>query len=138
MLRCFSSLLFRCVATGKVRFPCHVTVELQPPGIQFTSLDRRAYRAVRFLLVHTIGKTALCRQCPHVGKAFVNLLLRFADHAQLTHAGRINEQRAAGQLHQSPVGRGVPPLAVTLADCTGFHHFFAAKRVEQAGLAHAR
>ncbi len=59
------------------------------------------------------------------------------DQPEFAHAGRVEDQRAAGQPHQFAVGGGVAPACVVLADSARGHPLGPGKRIDQRGFAGA-
>ena len=100
-------------------------------------VERRAHGATGFALVATVAEPAIGRDRRDVVERDVDAVVR-ADDLQRPDAGRVDQQRPAGQLEQLAMGRRMAAALVALADLAGGLALLAEERVDERRLADAR
>jgi hypothetical protein len=111
-------------------------VALQSFFAQFASLDRCPYGATRFARVTAIREPTVLRKLPDVGEGIVEA---FADpeHAQLPHAGHVDQKSTALEHDQLATRGRVPPLP-RVADLSRVQSRVARQAVDQRRLSDSR
>ena len=125
--------VFLCQAFGRQRIlAAQLLIIGQAACIQPVFLNCLFHGTARLCQMLTILKLAVPGQLLHVVEYFLQRLLNIR-HAQLPHAGYINEQPSAGQGVQFTMGGGVPPLLVLLPNPPRCRDRTAGQCVEQPG-----
>ena len=121
---------------AETRLISQLSVLHKPFGGQLAALDRRADGTARLPAVLAVGKPALCGKIGDVLKRTAKTLCH-VPHAQLAHAGGVDDKRAAGQAEKRPMRRRVAAARIAFAHCAGLHDAFTRERVDKARFARA-
>src|SRR4051794_25616311 len=115
---------------GAGRDGLELTLELPPAphAVEFEApvVDRRKHRAARLACVRAVAKAAPVRERLDVLEGGADVAV---PELELTQAGRVDGERAAGQLHELTVRRRVPPGAV-FRERSSTHHLRAGKAIQ--------
>ena len=124
------------------RFPQQLPVVFQPVGVDCAALDSGPHGTARLAVVRAVREPASVRQRADVVERRIDGGL-VRPRLQLAHPRRVDQQRAARQLHQLPRGGRMATLAVCVADRADTQRLAPEQAVDQrrlpdAGRSHQR